>query len=187
MTIRHTVDSITSDALDQLYADLDRYEEVVGELNEANTGLARQAARAEAVIARARTLHQEWDADPGHCAHCQDGMGTPLPWPCPTIRALDGEQPAPAPAATHVKTLPPMPISDGIAEMYGGWPREHCGDPMPAWVAGPRSECTLRPGHTGSHADDRGARWWYDPTGGNHTPPSRVVHTTSTTPPTENP
>jgi hypothetical protein len=39
-------------------------------------------------------------------------------------------------------------------------PTEHCGDLMPAWVAGPRSECVLRPGHSGSHADDRGARWW---------------------------
>ena len=41
-------------------------------------------------------------------------------------------------------------------------PREHCGDQMPSWVAGPRSECTLKPGHSGSHADDKGARWWYD-------------------------
>lgn len=39
-------------------------------------------------------------------------------------------------------------------------PTEHCGDLMPAWVTEPRSECVLRPGHPGSHADDRGARWW---------------------------
>lgn len=41
-------------------------------------------------------------------------------------------------------------------------PREHCGDLMPGWVASHRSECVLPPGHQGSHADDRGARWWYD-------------------------
>lgn len=41
-------------------------------------------------------------------------------------------------------------------------PREHCGNLMPSWGSGPRSECVLRPGHSGSHADDRGARWWED-------------------------
>jgi hypothetical protein len=60
MTDRHTADTINSDALDQLYADLARYEEVVGELNEANTGLARKAARAEAALARVRTLAALW-------------------------------------------------------------------------------------------------------------------------------
>ena len=44
-------------------------------------------------------------------------------------------------------------------------PVEHCGNLMPASVSPPRSECVLRPGHSGSHADDRGARWWYDAEG----------------------
>jgi multidrug efflux pump subunit AcrA (membrane-fusion protein) len=57
-----------------------------------------RAERAETAIARVRALHRNWEADPGHCAHCQDGMGTPLPWPCPTLAALG--QPAPA-AATQ--------------------------------------------------------------------------------------
>lgn len=44
-------------------------------------------------IAAVRALHHPWDgADPACCAHCQDGMGTPLPYPCPTIRALDGAE-----------------------------------------------------------------------------------------------
>ncbi|MFF9271118.1 hypothetical protein [Streptomyces rochei] len=134
MTIRHTVDSITSDALDQLYADLDRYEEVVGELNEANTGLARQAARAEAVIARVQRL-----LDSGPIGTCCDYL---------LRAALDREQPAPAPAATdgrdYVLTFnhPPTPTE--------------------------RQQIT-------------------NTLAGNHTSPSRVVHTTSTTPPTENP
>lgn len=135
MTERHTVDSITSDALDQLYDRL---------------------ARAEAAIARVRAVAgwaiQGWsDLSPEK-----------------VLLAVEGEQPAPAPAATQatdVKTLPPVPVSDGIAEMYGGWPREHCGRLSPdTGLTTVRTECTLRPGHQGSHADDRGARWWYDPT-----------------------
>lgn len=58
------------------------------------TTMRDRAERAAAAIARVRALHHDWDADPGHCAHCQDGMGTPLPWPCPTIRALDAPTPA---------------------------------------------------------------------------------------------
>ncbi|MGW3383315.1 hypothetical protein ACWDCO_24405 [Streptomyces albogriseolus] len=41
-------------------------------------------------VDRVRALHYRWESDPGSCAHCQDGMGTPLPWPCPTIKALEG-------------------------------------------------------------------------------------------------
>lgn len=49
----------------------------------------QRAECAEAAVARVRALHRDWEADRGRCAHCQDGMGTPLPWPCPTITALD--------------------------------------------------------------------------------------------------
>ncbi|MFJ3037747.1 hypothetical protein [Streptomyces tendae] len=94
---------------------------------------------------------------------------------CPDPTAADdllhGEQRAPAPAATQATG-----------------PREHCGHLSPnTGLTTVRTECVLRPGHQGSHADDVGCRWWYDPTDGNHTGPSRVVHTASTTPPTENP
>jgi hypothetical protein len=41
-------------------------------------------------------------------------------------------------------------------------PAEHCGDISPGPL-GCRSECVLRPGHSGSHADDQGGRWWEDP------------------------
>lgn len=50
----------------------------------------QQLDTAREAVDRVRALHHDWDADPGHCAHCQDGTGTPLRWPCPTIRALDG-------------------------------------------------------------------------------------------------
>ncbi|MFJ2568156.1 hypothetical protein ACIO02_35425 [Streptomyces sp. NPDC087568] len=40
-------------------------------------------------------------------------------------------------------------------------PREHCGHLSPdTLLTTPRTECVLRPGHPGSHADDRGCRWW---------------------------
>lgn len=43
-------------------------------------------------------------------------------------------------------------------------PCEHCGNLAPQILEhSPRTECVLRPGHTGSHANERGARWWYDP------------------------
>ncbi|NUO42388.1 MAG: hypothetical protein HOV82_10150 [Streptomyces sp.] len=60
--------------------------------------------RLRAAIARVRALHHDWEADPGHCAHCQDGMGTPLPWPCPTVRAL--AEPAPGTTATQATDGP---------------------------------------------------------------------------------
>jgi len=50
----------------------------------------QRADRAEAAIARVRALHTRWDADPASCAHCVDSYGTPVRYPCPTIRALDG-------------------------------------------------------------------------------------------------
>jgi hypothetical protein len=43
VTDRKTASTINDSELDALYDDLDRYEEVVGELNEKNISLARQA------------------------------------------------------------------------------------------------------------------------------------------------
>ncbi|MFF8679525.1 hypothetical protein ACF07F_16600 [Streptomyces sp. NPDC015237] len=102
MSDRIALDDLTSDQLDQLYADLDRYEEVVGELNETNTGLARRAARAEAAVARARALHRR-NEHTGDCEHCsaRDYPNYAVPHPCDTVRAL-GE---PAPAATEATDL----------------------------------------------------------------------------------
>jgi hypothetical protein len=38
-------------------------------------------------------------------------------------------------------------------------PAEHCGNISPGPL-GYRSECVLRPGHSGSHANETGGRWW---------------------------
>ncbi|MFJ2477076.1 hypothetical protein ACIOWI_29575 [Streptomyces sp. NPDC087659] len=43
-------------------------------------------------------------------------------------------------------------------------PREHCGHLSPqTLLSTPPVECVLRPGHSGSHADDRGCRWMTAP------------------------
>lgn len=41
-------------------------------------------------------------------------------------------------------------------------PAEHCGHQPPHAISGYGllTECVLRPGHSGSHADERGMRWW---------------------------
>jgi hypothetical protein len=54
MTDRTPLAQLTKAALDQLYDDLDRYEELQGEMNENAIDLTRRAARAEAAIARVR-------------------------------------------------------------------------------------------------------------------------------------
>lgn len=50
-----------------------------------------------AAVARIRGLHQQYrfagDDTTDYCAHCNQISGGWIPWPCPTIRALDGEQP----------------------------------------------------------------------------------------------
>jgi hypothetical protein len=63
-TPRPTASTITDHQLDQLYAELARYEEVVGELNEANTDMTRDLA-ALRNVAR------------GYCPTCGRGDATP--------------------------------------------------------------------------------------------------------------
>ncbi|WP_424918900.1 hypothetical protein [Streptomyces sp. wa1064] len=48
-------------------------------------------------------------------------------------------------------------------------PAEHCGAHPPEALTGRHplryTECVLRPGHLGSHADEHGMRWWWIDTG----------------------
>lgn len=60
---RIRLDDLTSDDLDELYDDLDRYAEIVGELNEANTELAQRAGRAEIALADVREYAATTDHD----------------------------------------------------------------------------------------------------------------------------
>ncbi|MFD8234031.1 hypothetical protein ACFV20_19385 [Streptomyces sp. NPDC059696] len=97
MTDRIPLDHLTSDQYDELCADLDRYEELQGDMNERAIDLTRRAELAEAAVARVRALHYQ---DGDYCAICTTDFGRlSAPWPCPTIRALD--EPAPATAATR--------------------------------------------------------------------------------------
>jgi hypothetical protein len=68
------------------------YPGTAGALDELLRRARERAEQAEAAVERVRELHQRWDADPGSCAHCVDGRGTPLSYPCPTIRALDSQE-----------------------------------------------------------------------------------------------
>lgn len=52
------------------------------------TQLAEMHVAASARIKRVRELHRD---DYGSCAECTHEYG--VPYPCPTIRALNGEQP----------------------------------------------------------------------------------------------
>lgn len=204
MTSRHTVDTITSDALDQMYDQLDA---------------------AEAAITRVRAVAgwaiQGWsDLSPEKVLLAVEGH-QPAPAPAatqaPDDRVLHFDHRLSESEVEEIKArwreryghrftaLPVDPDAERAAteravkaaadsERAAEWvaahstPREHCGDLSPdTGLSTVRTECVLRPGHQGSHADDVGCRWWCDPTGGNHTDPSRVVHTDSTTPPTENP
>lgn len=48
-----------------------------------------------------------------------------------------------------------------ICPCHQAEPREHCGQLSPeTLLTTPRTECALRPGHSGSHADEVGCRWW---------------------------
>ncbi|MCG0069708.1 hypothetical protein L0F81_41765 [Streptomyces tricolor] len=168
MTDRRTASTITDTELDQLYAELtalrevargycpacgrgdasptaqqwedqrkraNQAEELLRIAHDTSNRAEAERARAEAAIARVRALHVNGY---GLCDECTGSHG--VPWPCPTIQALD--QPAP-PATTRATE-----------------PREHCGHLSPeTGLNTVRTECVLRPGHQGSHADDVGCRW----------------------------
>lgn len=114
--------------------------------------IARRARRAEAAIARVRALADEWDL------HAPPPGNRPL---TELRAALDGPE--------HADTTQPEPSSwllAGTRDLSTPvTPAEHCGHLSPqTLLTTPRTECVLRPGHQGSHADDRGCRWWYDAT-----------------------
>jgi len=59
-------------------------------------GMARTIADQQEAIERVRELHKEFAGNiPGDlelCDVCHDANGVPMYYPCPTIKALDGEQ-----------------------------------------------------------------------------------------------
>lgn len=153
MTDRRTASTITDTELDQLYRELDAARRML-DLNDLRlidemVATVEQhmdrATRAEAAIERVRALHQPVGVvaatefgNPPDCAICG-----PNTWPCPTYNATTDDQPTPA--ATSATE-----------------PREHCGNLKPQFSESTeRTECILRPGHQGSHADQHGTRWFW--------------------------
>lgn len=50
-------------------------------------------------------------------------------------------------------------VADAVLEAVAGEPAEHCGAIFPAFEGAPPTECILRPGHQGSHANEYDTRW----------------------------
>jgi hypothetical protein len=71
VTDRPTAATITAEQLAQLYADLDRYEEVLATLNETLVARSKQTARAEADLAALRQVAR------GYCPACGRGDAAP--------------------------------------------------------------------------------------------------------------
>ena len=53
--------------------------------------LLDENAQLRAVIERVRALHDYQFRGDRVCIVCRTGDATPMPYPCPTLRALDGE------------------------------------------------------------------------------------------------
>jgi hypothetical protein len=85
---RVPLDHLTSDQYDELCDDLDRYEDLQGDMNERAIDLTIRAEQAEATVARVRAIHSHGPRT-NTCNDCGQ------PWPCEVTRALD-EQPGPA-------------------------------------------------------------------------------------------
>jgi hypothetical protein len=138
MSDRHTADTITDDALDALYEQLDAAEaseaqQQLATVREAFAAATTRAARAQAALDRVRALHpQEGD----YCAVCTTDFGRlSAPWPCPTIRAI-GEEPAPAPAATQAtddEHLGGHPAQPGAPRCTATWQIPDTGQLARCW------------------------------------------------------
>lgn len=144
MNDRTPLAELTSDALDHLY---DR--------------LARAEAAIE-TVAEVLADHNgdEWSSHPATIAVGAAITMKPVSGPA----ATQATEPACTCTGTDAglnacETRPtPWPDIPGATRIR---PREHCGHLAPTTLFTTRlTECVLRPSHDGSHADDRGCRWW---------------------------
>lgn len=100
------------------------------------------------------TAEEQAGMDPVHC----QGYGEPAP-------EEQGQSEAAQVAATvhELQTIVNRvreAVATGQPLTPTRTPAEHCGDPKPGFLGDPAAECVLRPGHSGSHADETGCRWW---------------------------
>ncbi|MGW5616240.1 hypothetical protein [Streptomyces sp. NPDC003877] len=164
--LRPTASTITDQQLDDLYAEVERMKLLVA-ASETDGHAVRMAAqyadkaidngqraeRAEAAIARVRAVADRWK---------RNGTSDLKRYADIVISQLD--EPVPGTAATQATD---DAVSDVIRKSLASFwtgapaPREHCGRLSPeTLLTSPPTECVLRPGHTGSHADEVGCRWW---------------------------
>lgn len=107
------------------------------------------------------------DGKPPACTHCGgDGYDPEDPGDYdPAVHQHNPSTRQPCPECVQ-KGLPPRPAR-AIADAFNvplhlidtRQPAEHCGATLPAFERAPVTECVLRPGHQGSHANHDGARW----------------------------
>ena len=74
-----------------------RMDELRERVEEAQVDAEEQKRRAAhyGAVQRARRLHQPYrfgGSPDDCCAHCNQISGEPIPYPCPTLQALDGEE-----------------------------------------------------------------------------------------------
>jgi hypothetical protein len=86
--LRHTVDTLTSDALDQLYDERGRLEIANRALNTATLEALERAEQAEAALARVRRLAERWrytgDRKEGPLRELRTVLDEPAPGPAAT-------------------------------------------------------------------------------------------------------
>jgi hypothetical protein len=190
--LRHTVDSLTSDALDQLYDERGRLEIANRALNTATVEALERAEQLAAAILRVQGLAEEYPvAIPTHLIDEALDQTTPelAADDRPLYTKITGMFGGPLTPPGDVPPAVPLPCNHaqlrqphdphrwepqpGMRPVQcPGWqhvpaatqatePREHCGHLAPTTLLTTRpTECVLPPGHQGSHADDRGCRWW---------------------------
>lgn len=178
MTSRHTVDTITSDALDALYERVERAERERTEAAQLSHRYRNDAERAEAAIARVRAALPPYKAP----VHGDTSRGIQIGWDraretaLAALAALDASAPLTDADGRAICTCTWVtPCGCGTSPHYGPAPAatqaadgDCCGaEPPPAdWVGD--CWCTLPPGHEGEHrcqpcADRHGAPGWADP------------------------
>lgn len=168
MTDRIPLDHLTSDALDDLYDERDALASDLAELTQARqhgaftfcpqlVGHVTVAEFARKISEKRTALAQREEAV--RYANEQKQRADQLHTQITALRDDLYEITGARWIADMLDTILNQPAS---AATQATKPREHCGDLKPQFSeTNERTECMLRPGHTGSHADHNDTRWWW--------------------------